>query len=217
MRGSTRSCPTSTSLCLRGSSRPARCLHRGRSRLYNARQTVAALSRRRPREPLAPDQREQRRRGMLTILAFPSAGVAKLADARDLKSRGRKAVWVRFPPPALQTKDLAARVATSKQAANGLWANSRLTARRSSLWSVVRRRCARDEKGRPRWAPLVSLVGGSIHIHPFRSKIARVSAIAPDNSACSCDRYSRVRATPRSRRTRFRPEYRAPLRSIAAS
>jgi 3-methyladenine DNA glycosylase AlkD len=28
------------------------------------------------------------------------AGVAELADARDLKSRGRKAVWVRSPPPA---------------------------------------------------------------------------------------------------------------------
>jgi hypothetical protein len=26
--------------------------------------------------------------------------VAELADARDLKSRGRKAVWVRSPPPA---------------------------------------------------------------------------------------------------------------------
>ena len=29
-----------------------------------------------------------------------SAGVAELADARDLKSRSRKGVWVRSPPPA---------------------------------------------------------------------------------------------------------------------
>jgi hypothetical protein len=28
------------------------------------------------------------------------AGVAELADAPDSKSGGRKAVWVRFPPPA---------------------------------------------------------------------------------------------------------------------
>ena len=28
--------------------------------------------------------------------------MAELADARDLKSRGRKAVWVRSPPPALK-------------------------------------------------------------------------------------------------------------------
>ncbi len=29
------------------------------------------------------------------------AGVAEQADAQDLKSCGRKAVWVRSPPPAL--------------------------------------------------------------------------------------------------------------------
>jgi hypothetical protein len=29
-----------------------------------------------------------------------NAGVAELADAPDSKSGGRKAVWVRFPPPA---------------------------------------------------------------------------------------------------------------------
>ena len=31
---------------------------------------------------------------------FPVAGVAELADALDSKSSGRKAVWVRAPPPA---------------------------------------------------------------------------------------------------------------------
>ena len=30
----------------------------------------------------------------------PYAGVVELADARDSKSRVRKAVWVRVPPPA---------------------------------------------------------------------------------------------------------------------
>jgi hypothetical protein len=30
------------------------------------------------------------------------AGVAKLANARDLKSRDRKVLWVQFPPPALK-------------------------------------------------------------------------------------------------------------------
>jgi hypothetical protein len=30
-----------------------------------------------------------------------TAGVAELADALDSKSSGRKAVWVRPPPPAL--------------------------------------------------------------------------------------------------------------------
>src|SRR5689334_5104551 len=34
-------------------------------------------------------------------LRTPLAGVAKLADARDLKSRDpKRVVWVRFPPPA---------------------------------------------------------------------------------------------------------------------
>ena len=39
-------------------------------------------------------------RGRNNLRQFTRAGVAELADARDLKSRGRKAVWVRFPPPA---------------------------------------------------------------------------------------------------------------------
>jgi hypothetical protein len=34
------------------------------------------------------------------IIAGLDAGVAELADAPDSKSGGRKAVWVRFPPPA---------------------------------------------------------------------------------------------------------------------
>ena len=36
---------------------------------------------------------------MLTCVNL-RAGVAELADAPDSKSGGRKAVWVRFPPPA---------------------------------------------------------------------------------------------------------------------
>ena len=40
-----------------------------------------------------------------TIFLFlPGARVAELADARDLKSRGRKAVRVRFPPRAPTVK-----------------------------------------------------------------------------------------------------------------
>src|SRR5438552_2778081 len=34
---------------------------------------------------------------------IPNAGVAELADALDSKSSGRKAVWVRAPPPAVLT------------------------------------------------------------------------------------------------------------------
>ena len=33
--------------------------------------------------------------------------MAELADARDLKSRDRKVVWVRSPPPALSKIDQA--------------------------------------------------------------------------------------------------------------
>ena len=33
------------------------------------------------------------------IVLPPNAGVAELADALDSKSSGRKAVWVRAPPP----------------------------------------------------------------------------------------------------------------------
>ena len=35
--------------------------------------------------------------------------------------------------------------------------------------------------------------------HPFASNMARVSAMAPDNSACSCARYSRATRHPRQR------------------
>ena len=35
------------------------------------------------------------------IVLPPNAGVAELADALDSKSSGRKAVWVRAPPPAV--------------------------------------------------------------------------------------------------------------------
>ena len=35
---------------------------------------------------------------------FPVAGVAELADALDSKSSGRKAVWVRAPPPAMDSE-----------------------------------------------------------------------------------------------------------------
>ena len=38
---------------------------------------------------------------------FPVAGVAELADALDSKSSGRKAVWVRAPPPALPRKRIS--------------------------------------------------------------------------------------------------------------
>ena len=35
---------------------------------------------------------------------FADAGVAELADALDSKSSGRKVVWVRAPPPAMNSQ-----------------------------------------------------------------------------------------------------------------
>ena len=35
---------------------------------------------------------------------IPIAGVAELADALDSKSSGRKVVWVRAPPPAMNSQ-----------------------------------------------------------------------------------------------------------------
>src|SRR5690606_2008374 len=40
------------------------------------------------------------RRGFFFVAPFPDARVAKLVDAWDLKSPGRKAMWVRPPPRA---------------------------------------------------------------------------------------------------------------------
>ena len=40
------------------------------------------------------------RAGRIVPVPFKIAGVAELADALDSKSSGRKAVWVRAPPPA---------------------------------------------------------------------------------------------------------------------
>jgi hypothetical protein len=34
------------------------------------------------------------------------AGVAELADALDSKSSGRKVVWVRAPPPAMNSQSI---------------------------------------------------------------------------------------------------------------
>src|SRR3954471_19663937 len=38
------------------------------------------------------------------ISNFADAGVAELADALDSKSSGRKVVWVRAPPPAMNSQ-----------------------------------------------------------------------------------------------------------------
>src|SRR6266481_5228294 len=38
------------------------------------------------------------------MLLTPNAGVAELADALDSKSSGRKVVWVRAPPPAMESQ-----------------------------------------------------------------------------------------------------------------
>jgi hypothetical protein len=51
------------------------------------------------RELILAEPVEARYVCMLTCVNL-EAGVAELADAPDSKSGGRKAVWVRFPPPA---------------------------------------------------------------------------------------------------------------------
>ena len=38
------------------------------------------------------------------IVLPPNAGVAELADALDSKSSDRKIVWVRAPPPAMNSQ-----------------------------------------------------------------------------------------------------------------
>jgi hypothetical protein len=38
------------------------------------------------------------------IVLPPNAGVAELADALDSKSSDRKVVWVRAPPPAMESQ-----------------------------------------------------------------------------------------------------------------
>jgi hypothetical protein len=38
------------------------------------------------------------------IVLTPNAGVAELADALDSKSSDRKVVWVRAPPPAMNSQ-----------------------------------------------------------------------------------------------------------------
>jgi hypothetical protein len=50
--------------------------------------------------PGAPQRRVAVGKWLVRRAIIPVAGVAELADARDLKSRGRKAVRVRSPPPA---------------------------------------------------------------------------------------------------------------------
>ena len=41
---------------------------------------------------------------VLRRFRIPIAGVAELADALDSKSSGRKVVWVRAPPPAMDSQ-----------------------------------------------------------------------------------------------------------------
>ena len=43
-------------------------------------------------------------RGEPCSFTSSNAGVAELADALDSKSSGRKAVWVRAPPPAMNSQ-----------------------------------------------------------------------------------------------------------------
>ena len=85
----------------RGAGRGARCAVRCAKRVVRS----AAHSARRSRiSDKGSGIRDSIRDKGLGILC---AGVAELADARDLKSRDRKVVWVRSPPPALSRIDQA--------------------------------------------------------------------------------------------------------------
>jgi hypothetical protein len=54
------------------------------------------------------------------IVLTPNAGVAELADALDSKSSGRKVVWVRAPPPAMNSQfDVRCRIRAFDRAAFG--------------------------------------------------------------------------------------------------
>src|SRR5262245_5056412 len=68
------------------------------------------------------------------------AGVEELADARDLKSRGRKAGWVRSPPPARTTPDVLNAQPETHEGATG-------------THQERRRRCGRADRARLELTP----------------------------------------------------------------
>ena len=69
--------------------------------------------------------------------------MAELADARDLKSRARKGVWVRSPPPAIKIAVHAERVAAEPNVFPGLtpWSDDHraLTHIHGGAWKDLRR------------------------------------------------------------------------------